>query len=136
MHGRAVVFDPLRLSWQGDKYPHHVSPNDIVFHTKPRFFLRRASNAFITNEEHDFGIQTPYPLARDELLQDGQPWLLHMCMDNPPKDIDFYFFINDWNYTVLFSGGIMDLPRYSEPYTVRCSKYQHCINTAYMGFTR
>ncbi len=78
-HGRTIVYDPSRLSLEHDVYPHHVSPNDIVFETQPRVFFRQAEHAFIKpGVEHNFTLLQPYPLAADTLQKEGQPWVLHM----------------------------------------------------------
>ncbi len=55
-----------------------------------------------------------------ETQQNGQPWVMHLQMDNPPKNKEFYFCINDWHYTSLLTEDLMELPLYMEPGTVCC----------------
>lgn len=117
--GRTIVYDPARITLEQDLYPHHVSPNDIVFATHPRIFLREAEHAFIQNGlEHNFTLLHPYPLAADTLIKEGQPWVLQMCMDDAPRDFEFYFSINNWQYTSLLTSSVINIPRYMEPYSV------------------
>ncbi len=121
-HGRTIVFDPTRLTLEHGLYPHHISPNDIVFETQPRIFFRQAEHVFIkpgVEHEHNFTLLEPIPIAEEKLIKDGQPWVLHMCMDDMPHEFELYFSVNDWQYTTLLSSSVVSLSHYIEPYSVR-----------------
>lgn len=120
-HGRATVYDPTQLSVDAPGWLHHVSPSNVHYKSNPRFYLKSSTLAFSdddTHQEYDLKIQQAYLSNSLPHEDSGHPWLLHLVMDHPPNPIEFYFCINDWEYTAYFAEPLMGLPEYIEPGTV------------------
>ncbi len=116
-HGRAVVYDPLQISVNYPGWMFHVSPPNIIFGTQPQFFLRTSKYSLSRDDDHtiyNFSLPHLYKLDTGHEAM-APPWLLQMTMDNPPEPLDFYFGINDWNYTAYMSQSFMALPEYILP---------------------
>lgn len=120
-HGRATVYDPTQLSVDSEGWIVHVSPGNIVYHTKPRFYLRSSTNTFSDDDQHvEYDFQLPKMYKSNTHIHElsGQPWLLHMVMDDPAEHWEFYFGINEWNYTAYMTNSFMQTPAYVAPGSV------------------
>ena len=109
------MYDPTRLTLEGGEYPHHVSPNDIMFHTSPNFHLRGSDNGVINDVYYNFTIMPQYDVYEWGTMHKNQPWALQLRIDNPPADKEFFFCVDDWHYSVLLSDELVPTHRYVEP---------------------
>lgn len=121
-HGRTTVYEPTTETFEANAWEHHMSRHDIVSTLQPHFFLRLASNNYVhpTNKhtDYNFTFATPYPYEKMQLWK-GYPWVINMCMDNPPSNhVDFYFGVDDWQYSAPLTSGFMRIPQYVPPDTV------------------
>ena len=108
------MYDPTRLTLEGGEYPHHVSPNEIMFHTSPNFHLRGSDNGVINDVYYNFTIMPQYDVY-DWPMHKNQPWALQLRIDNPPADKEFFFCVDDWHYSALLSDELVPTHRYVEP---------------------
>lgn len=120
-HGRVTVYDPLQLSLEMDWFPHHASPNAIVFGTQPRFELRHAALGSMRHEDGSKSVHTLKLVQLHDTYdmggQVGQPWVLH-GQTPLSESLEYYFCINDWPYTAFIAQDMVDLPPYVQPRTV------------------
>ncbi len=111
-----TVYDPLQFSLEYNWFPHHASPNNVVFGTQPHFTLQYAVQGAHADATHVFDFVQPHD-TYDLRGQAGQPWVLQ-AQTPLSEHLEYYFSVNDWSYTAYIAQELVDLPAYVQPHLV------------------
>ncbi len=124
------MYDPTTVSLENNHWPHHTSPNYIVFGTQPIFVLQEATMSvqhrrdISQNHSHVLELVQPHAAGWGP-SEDGQPWVLR-GQTPLTEHFEYYFCVNDWHYTALITQEMTELPPYIEPHSV-CVVFTFCF---------